>query len=123
LLWGFGQTLYEAVTKNRPSEADIKMFMNVCPPFRAAVYGWLVLSWYDRCIRLPGMEPSFGANRNDMMMSVYLPYCHRFVSAEKYRVQEQCLREVAAAADIDCEVLSYEDFCASFSVEPTARNL
>ena len=118
LLWGFGQRLYETVTNSRPSEADIKLFMNACPPFRAAVYGWLVLGSYDRCIRLPGAGPSYGANRNELMMSVYLPYCHRFVSAERYRTQERCLREVAAAAAIDCEVLSYEDFCAGFAVTP-----
>jgi hypothetical protein len=38
------------------------------------------------------------------------------VSAEKQQVQERCLREVALAAGIGCEVLSYETFSAGFSI-------
>jgi hypothetical protein len=115
LLWTFAQTLYEGVTESRPHETVIRAFMDTCPPFRAAVYGLMAMFWYDRCVRVPGTEPSFGARRNDMMMSVYLPYCGCFVSAEKHQVQERCLREVALAAGVGCEVLSYETFCAGFS--------
>jgi hypothetical protein len=54
------------------------------------------------------------AGRNDLFMSVYLPYCDKFVSAEKNREQERCLREVALVAGLETEVLSYDDFCDSF---------
>jgi hypothetical protein len=87
--------------------------MNVCPPFRAAIYA-LCLSWYDRCIRPPDAQPEFVAGRNDMLMSVYLPYCGRFVVADWN--QEQCLREVASASDVACAILSYRKSKSSFTV-------
>ena len=40
----------------------------------------------------------FEAGRNDMFMAVHLPYCDKFVTAEKYGEQERCLREVVAVA-------------------------
>jgi hypothetical protein len=36
VLWGVGQRLYRYVAKSEPTEADIKSFMDACPPFRAA---------------------------------------------------------------------------------------
>jgi hypothetical protein len=49
-----------------------------------------------------------------MLMSVYLPYCGRFVVADWN--QEQCLREVASASDVACEILSYRKFKSIFTV-------
>jgi hypothetical protein len=113
LLWSFGRALYGRVTNSKPSKSQIKAFVDACPPFRAAVYG-LCLSWYDRCIRLPGMEPTFEAGRNDIMMAAYLPYCGRFVTADW--PQERCLREVALASGVECDVLSYAQFNSSFTL-------
>lgn len=56
------------------------------------------------------------AGRNDLFMAVYLPYCDKFVTAEKLREREKCLREVVAVADLETEILSYDDFCNSFLV-------
>ena len=41
--------------------------------------------------------------------------CHR-IRPEKYRMQEKCLDEVAAAAKIPTVVRSYDDFCQGFLV-------
>jgi len=38
LLWGIGTELYRYVTGSTLTEAEIKRFMEVCPPFRAACY-------------------------------------------------------------------------------------
>jgi hypothetical protein len=38
ILWGVGQRLYGYVAKSEPTEAEIRSFMNACPPFRAACY-------------------------------------------------------------------------------------
>jgi hypothetical protein len=113
LLLGIGAELYQrgAKTATVPSDADLETFMKACPPFEAICYGMLG-SWFDVSLarqvfrELPG--------RNDQMMAVYLPYCSRFVS-DDWR-QEERLREIATEAKLDCEVLSYADFLASFEV-------
>ena len=48
------------------------------------------------------------AGRVDLLMSVYLPYCGVFVTHDDD--QKICLREMAAVASIDNEILSYDDF-------------
>jgi hypothetical protein len=75
----------------------------------------ILLSWYDRAVRDENGE-KFKAGRNDMFMAMHLPYCDKFVSAEKYGEQERCLREVAFVAALETEILSYDDFCDSFLV-------
>jgi len=52
--------------------------------------------------------------RNDPFMSVYLPYCDKFVTADGE--QEKSLRELAVLTGVETEILSYEDFCDSFLV-------
>ena len=93
-------------------EPEIKAFMEKCPPFRAFAYA-LCLSWYDRGIRDPKIGPAFGAGRNDMMMSVYLPYCKCFITADEKH--ERCMREVASVSDINCNVMSYQQFISSLT--------
>lgn len=111
VLWGVGRELYRYVTGSTPTEAEIKTFMEMCPPFRAACYA-LVMAWYEGALKPPGEEASAG--RNDLMMAVYPPYCGRFVSSDW--AQEKNLREIAAEASLDCEVVSYQEFSSSFIV-------
>lgn len=54
------------------------------------------------------------AGFNDLFMSVYLPYCDQFLTADEG--QEKALREVALAVGLETKVLSYDDFCDSFLV-------
>jgi hypothetical protein len=113
VLLGIGAELYKrgAKVERKPTDAKIEAFMQVCPPFRSLCYG-IAGSWFDVSLapqvfkNLPG--------RNDQMMAIYLPYCSRFVTAD-WR-QEERLREIASEVDVDCEVLSYADFLASFEV-------
>lgn len=114
LIWHLGKQLYDRAAGTDASEATIKEFMEVCPPFRAMIYA-ILLSWYDRAVRDENGE-KFKAGRNDMFMAMHLPYCDKFVSAEKYGEQERCLREVAFVAELETEILSYDDFCDSFLV-------
>jgi hypothetical protein len=69
-------------------------------------------SWFD--VSLAPQVFKRLAGRNDQMMAVYLPYCTRFVTAD--RKQETRLREIVGEAKLNCEVLSYRDFLASFEV-------
>jgi hypothetical protein len=113
VLLGIGAELYKrgAKIERTPSGAEIESFMEVCPPFRSICYG-VVGSWFDVSLarqvfkKLPG--------RNDQMMASYLPYCSRFVTAD-WR-QGKRLREIALESKLDCEVLSYTDFLASFDL-------
>jgi len=111
VLWEVGKRLYSAVSGVSLSEADIKSFMDLCPPFRACCYA-LLGSWYDCSLKHPA--PKRPAGRNDHMMAAYLPYCGRFVTRDKK--QKTRLREVTVAARINCDVLYYDDFLASFEV-------
>ncbi len=115
LIWDMGKLLYDRTAEIDASEATIKAFMEVCLPFRALIYGML-LSWYDLAVRDRHAGEKFRAGRNDMFMSVYLPYCDKFVTAEENGEQEKCLREVAAVAGLETEILSYDAFCDSFLV-------
>jgi len=69
-------------------------------------------SWYDIAL-VPAVFKK-RAGRNDQMMAVYLPYCDRFVTREKKQLER--LRDVSAEAKLNCEVSSYDAFCADFEV-------
>jgi len=115
LIWDTGKLLYDRAAETDAGEETIKNFMAVCPPFRALIYGMLI-SWYDLAVRDRHVGERFRAGRNDLFMSVYLPYCDKFVTAEERGEQERCLREVCAVAGVETEILSYDDFCNSFLV-------
>lgn len=115
LMLGTGKMLYDRAAGTDVSEATIMDFINVCPPFRALLYGTLI-SWYDLSIRDRHAGEKFQAGRNDMFMSVYLPYCDQFITAEERGEQEKCLREVINLAELETRVLSYDDFCDSLLV-------
>jgi hypothetical protein len=116
LLWGFGRGLYSHVTGTTPSDAEIEAFLDACPPFRAVCYGFCG-SWYDVALA-PTVYKNL-AGRNDQMMAVYLPYCSRFVTQDKKQLER--LRDIAVETKLDCEVLSYKSFCASFEVVVNLR--
>jgi len=111
VLWGIGRGLYKHVSVNDPSEADIRVFIDVCPPFRAACYG-LVMAWYNESLR--AKDGTARPGRNDLMMAAYLPYCSRFITADG--PQRDGLREITTEARIDCEILSFVDFESSLAV-------
>jgi hypothetical protein len=113
LTWKMGKWLYDPVAKSDINEAAIKEFIATCPPFRALIHA-LLMSYYNHSLRDRQIGEKFAAGGNDMLMSVCLPYCHKFVTNDGE--QEKCLREVSAVADLGTEVLSYDDFCQSFLV-------
>ena len=115
LIWGMGKLLYDRGAETDASEATVRQFMEVCPPFRALIYAMLK-SWYDLGVRDPHVGEKFKAGGNDLFMSIYLPYCDTFVTAEKKGEQEKCLREVAFVAGLETKIVSYDDFCNSFLV-------
>lgn len=115
LMWNMGKLLYDRAAGTDVSDSTITEFIGACPPFRALLYG-MILSWYDLGIRNRHMGEKFQAGRNDMFMSVYLPYCDYFVTAEEKGEQEKCLRKIVELAGLETEVLSYDAFCNRFLV-------
>jgi hypothetical protein len=115
VLEALGQTLYRYVAEREPSGAEVRSFMDACPPFRAACYA-LVMAWYNWS--LPEHGGSKGkmkrAGRNDLMSAVYLPYCDRFISADAPQIEN--LRDIASAAQIDCKILSFDEFDRAFAL-------
>lgn len=115
LIVGMGKPLYDHIAGTDASEETIKQFIDACPPFRAVIYA-LLMRWYQRAVRDPRTGEKYAAGWNDLFMAAHLPYCDKFVTAEKKREQEKCLREIAAVANLETEILSYDDFCDSFLV-------
>ena len=109
LLIAIGTDLYSKAVKSAVGEAIVHSFIQACPPFKALLYS-ILMTWFHESVRDPATGESFGAQRNDLFMSAHLPYCDFFVTAEKNRVQERCLREIAAIANLMTAILSYEEF-------------
>ena len=81
-------------------------FAERCPPFQMMVMA-AVKAQYERAI----VEKPRGkkrAGRLDLLMAIYLPYCRVFVTHDSD--QEACLRDIAAVAHLDTEILSYTEF-------------
>lgn len=115
LIHSMGKLLYDRGAGTDASLATVKQFIEVCPPFRALIYA-MIMSWYDLGVRDPHVGEKFRAGGNDLFMSIYLPYCDKFVTAEKNGEQEKCLREVVFLAGLTTDVLSYDSFCNSVLV-------
>lgn len=111
-----GKRFYDGITGSNTSRETIREFMEICPPFRAIIIAHM-MAWYDLAIRDLHHGERFQSGRNDLCMAAYLPYCDEFVTAEKGREQERCLREISEVADIPMKVLSYEDFMRSLGLE------
>jgi hypothetical protein len=88
---------------------QVKHFIDTCPPFRALLCA-ILMSWYHYSAREEDSGERFRAGRNDLFMSLYLPYCDLFVTAEKKGEQERCLKEIASVLSLQTEILSYDEF-------------
>ena len=114
VLWGVGQEIYRYVAGSTPSEADIRRFIEACPPFRAWCYAF-VMSWFVGSLRPKMPDDPAPAGRNDLMMAVYLPYCEKFIADESS--QATSLRGIATEASINCEVLTFDEFDAALTLK------
>jgi len=105
-----GAGLVERAIGTPPVDADVKDFMDRCPPFKALLVA-LCFSQYDRCIR-GEREPSLGkAGRLDVFSAVYLPYCQVFVTKDEG--QHKALTAVSELMELSTSILMYEVFKAN----------
>jgi len=99
--------LVERATGKRPTNPEIKDFVERCPPFKALIVA-LCFSQYDICIRGENVESLGKAGRVDMFSAVFMPYCRVFVTNDDG--QYKALREVAKLAGLDTSIMMYGDF-------------
>jgi hypothetical protein len=111
LLAGLCNGMYDRCAATRVSKEQFLQFLDVCPPFRAFNFA-MHMSHYDRSVRHEHGE-SFSSGCKDLFMAIYLPYCNRFVTAD--RMQEKCLREIASVSGLGTEVVFYDDFYDSIN--------
>lgn len=112
--WHFAKGLFERATGRPIADERIEIFVRECPPFRALLAA-LMVAQFDRAIT-PDQPPRF-AGRNDLFMSVYLPYCHEFISNDHR--QQIALRAVVDIAELDVNVCWYKNFVDRFSLPST----
>ena len=114
VLWGFGIGLYKHALEGRApelSDAEIKAFIDVCPPFRAACFA-LVKAWFNHSL-CPTHDGTPKAGRNDLMMAAYLPYCDKFLTQDY--AQRRDLSDICSVADIPSEVIFFQEFSEGFN--------
>jgi hypothetical protein len=111
LMAGLCIGIYDRVAGTDVSKELFLAFLDDCPPFRAFNYA-MHMAHFDRSVRHENGE-RFSSECTDLFMATYLPYCHKFVTAD--RMQEKCLREIASVSGLGTEVMSYDDFCNSSS--------
>lgn len=112
LMLVIAKRLYDRGAGTSASDDCVKQFMNVCPPFHALIYA-ILMSWYNFGVRDPEAGQRFSAGANDQYMSIYLPYCDTFVTADVE--QEKCLGEITRLAGLTTQISSYDAFCAPTS--------
>jgi hypothetical protein len=105
--WNFAREEYNRGGGQAPGDEPLRRFVKACPPFQAMVLAIMMLL-YGRCVREDNIPGSYRADRLDVLMATYLPYCDAFVTKDSK--QETCLREIASEADIDASVSKYGRF-------------
>ena len=112
LVWSTGKLLYDKIAGGDIHEPEMRKFMDVCPPFRAIVYAFLVM-WYESAVRDTDGQ-KLKAGRTDLFMAAHLPYCSQFITNDEE--QDKCLREIVSIAGLSTAIHSYDDFCKGFLV-------
>jgi len=105
--WIMAAGLYERAAGRRPTEEQVRAFVEECPPFRALMLG-LVHAQFEWAIREKQAKKDKRVGRIDLFCAIYLPYCDLFITNDDE--QRRCLREIAAAANLPVEILSFSDF-------------
>lgn len=94
------------------TDEEVRQFIDASAPFRAVCYSF-VKAWYNFSLS-PTHDTTPKAGRNDLMMSAYLPYCDKFLTADY--AQCKALQDITRAAKLQCQALSLRDFNDGFNV-------
>lgn len=113
-MWYKAQFYYDLVTATDSTEATVKEFAALCPPFLCLIYATFAVPWYNNAVRDPNKGERVIAHSNDLYMSVYLPYVDLLVTDDADA--EKALREVARLVKLETKILAYDDFLAALPV-------
>ncbi len=102
--WSIIEGLFEKSTGSKTNFEAMADFANKCPPVRAA----LMWAHYKKCIAGRRSTSIGRAGRQDLMSSVYLPYCNIFVTNDSG--QKNALLEIKDEARLAPQVMAFEDF-------------
>ncbi|MHB8502479.1 MAG: hypothetical protein ACYDHE_16230 [Candidatus Acidiferrales bacterium] len=105
--WIMAANLYERAADVRPAEEQICAFAEDCPPFLALMLG-LVHEQFEWSIRKNPIKKAKRIGMTDLFCAIYLPYCDLYITDDDE--QRRCLAEIAVAAKLPVEVLSFKDF-------------
>jgi hypothetical protein len=92
------------------SDAEVDGLLGTCPPLRALALGQL-MGFHVWSLRGHQGRKGKPAGRADLAMAAYLPYCNWFVTNDFG--QQQALSEVAVATNLECQVVSLDEFEAA----------
>jgi hypothetical protein len=105
--WNFGSGLYECAAGRRPTEQQIRTFVDDCPPFFCLLLG-LVHAQFEWTIRGTQIKAKKRVSRIDLFSAIYLPYCDTYVTDDSE--QHRCLSEIKTTAKLPVEIVSFTDF-------------
>lgn len=110
--WKLAADIYHGFAGVRPTEPEVRAFVEICPPFKAMMLSTCLAEFNGsiRDLRLPA--PYKGVGRLDLLSAVYLPHCDRFITDD--RSQCNALRDIAEIANLNTEVMTYADFRKSW---------
>jgi hypothetical protein len=111
--WNIAAGLYERAAGRRPTETEIRAFAEECPPFKALILA-IVHALFEWAIREKQAKKDKRVGRTDLFCSLYLPYCDIYITNDDE--QRRCLIEIAAAAKLPVEVISFEEFSQRYSL-------
>lgn len=105
--WAMASDIYEGFSGVRLSDAEIRQFVGLCPPFNALMLSTCVAHFHGS-VRDHRLKAMYDAGLIDLMSSAYLPYCHCFVTGDKG--QFNALTEITKLAPLNTKVMYYADF-------------
>lgn len=106
--------MYERAAGRRPTETEVRAFAEECPPFKALMLA-IVHALFEWAIREKQAKKDRRVGRTDLFCSLYLPYCDIYITNDDE--QRRCLIEIAVAAKLPVEVISFEKFSQRFALK------
>ncbi len=106
--WELAAGFYRHEVSRPPSAENVRKFVEACPPFHALLLAH-ARALYERCVpEKPVTTVKKLAKRVDTYMSIYLPYCDQFITADDD--QCRCFNTVVSELKLCTTVRTYQGF-------------